>query len=145
MDFESASTDLDQEQMAPGSQEFVEQAVSEGDLDDAELDRLLATVWYYGDETDKVAAIDDCVENLGMEQDEVEDAVAEVADLIGDLVEEANEAMAEAVDEAEQASSEAPDAADVDAASVEVEDPVDAEEWEELWNSLPWSIPGENS
>ena len=145
VDFESASTDLDQEQMAPGSQEFVEQAVSEGDLDDAELDRLLATVWYYGDETDKVAAIDDCVENLGMEQDEVEDAVAEVADLIGDLVEEANEAMAEAVDEAEQASSEAPDAADVDAASVEVEDPVDAEEWEELWNSLPWSIPGENS
>lgn len=145
VDFESASTGLDQEQMAPGSQEFVEQAVSGGDLDDAELDRLLATVWYYGDEDDKVASTDACAESLGLERDEVEDGLSEVSDLIGELVEEANKAMAGAIDEAEKASSDAPEAAEADAASADVEDPVDAEEWEELWNSLPWSIPAENS
>ena len=145
VDFESASTGLDQEQMAPGSQEFVEQAVSGGDLDDAELDRLLATVWYYGDEDDKVASTDACAESLGLERDEVEDGLSEVSDLIGELVEEANKAMAGAIDEAEKASSDAPEATEADAASVDVEDPVDAEEWEELWNSLPWSIPAENS
>ena len=145
VDFGSASTDLDQKQMAPGSQEFVEQAVSEGDLDDAELDRLLATVWYYGDEADKVAATNTCAESLGMERDEVEDSVSEVSDLIGDLVEEANEAMAGAIDEVEKASSDTPEEADTDTGAGSVEDPVDAEEWEELWDSLPWSIPAENS
>ena len=146
VDLESGSTDLDQEQMAPASQEFVEQALNADDLDDADLDRLLAIAWYYGDESDKVAAIDECAQSLGMGRDEVEDAVAEVADQIGALVEEANEAMAEAMDQAEQASSEAQDTADAtDAASVDVEDPVGAEEWEELWDSLPWSIPAETS
>lgn len=133
VDFESASTVLDQEQMAPSSQEFVERAVGEGDLDDAELDRLLATVWYYGDEADKVAATDACAENLGMGRDEVEDGLSEVSGLIGELVAEANEAMTGAVDEVEKA------------ASADVEDPVDAQEWEELWDSLPWSIPAEDS
>ncbi|SIO91252.1 hypothetical protein [Nocardiopsis sp. JB363] len=146
VDLESGSTDLDQEQMAPASQEFVEQALNADDLDEADLDRLLATAWYYGDESDKVAAIDECAQSLGMGSDEVEDAIAEVADQIGALVEEAGEAMAEAMDQAEQASTDAQDAADTtDAASADMEDPVGAEEWEELWDSLPWSIPAETS
>ncbi|MBR8745379.1 hypothetical protein [Nocardiopsis sp. MG754419] len=140
VDFDSGSSDLDQEQMTPTSGQFVERALGSGDLGDDERDRLLATVWYYGDEADKVAATGDCADRFGVERSEVEDVISEVADLIAELIAEADQAMSDAMDQVEQASADTRDAA-----STDVEDPVGAQEWEELWDSLPWSIPSENS
>ncbi|WP_017589376.1 hypothetical protein [Nocardiopsis ganjiahuensis] len=132
VDFGSGRTDLDPSQMTKSSGTLVEKALNRDDLDDAERDRLLATVWYYGYENDKVAATNDCARQFGIERSEVEDVLAEVADLIGQLVQEANESVSQTMDEVEKATGE-------------VTDPVDAEEWAELWESLPWSLPEETS
>lgn len=131
VDFGAGQTDLDATQMTKTSGEFVERALAKNDLDDAERDRLLATVWYYGDENDKVAATDDCAQQLDIERSEVEDALAEIADLIGQIVQEANESLSQAMDQVEKTTGE----------SSQVTDPVDADEWAELWESLPWTLP----
>lgn len=132
VDFGSGQTDLDDAQMTEVSGEFVEKALSKNDLDDAERDRLLATVWYYGNENDKVAATNDCAQQFDLERSEVENVIAEVGELIGQLVQEANESMSKAMDEVQKVTGE-----------TGVTDPVNAEEWAELWDSLPWSIPVE--
>jgi hypothetical protein len=132
VDFESGETGLDEAQLAPDSGEFVEQALAKEDLDDAERDRLLATVWYYGDEGDKNAAVDTCAQENGLERAQVEEAIAEIADLIAELVAEAEAAEAEA----EKVGSDAE-------AAVSELDTVDDEEWRELWDSLPWSVPAQ--
>ncbi|WP_306368532.1 hypothetical protein [Nocardiopsis sp. CC223A] len=132
VDFESGETGLDGSQLAQDSGEFVEQALGKEDLDDAERDRLLATVWYYGDEGDKNAAIDTCAQENELERAQVEQVVAELADLIAELAAEAEAA----VTEAEKADD------DADAAVSEL-DTVDDEEWRELWDSLPWSVPSQ--
>lgn len=140
VEFGSGQTDLNHEQMTPTSAKFVERALAQDGLGDADRDRLLATVWYYGNENDKVAATNDCARSFGLERSEVEDVLDEVAHLIGELVQEANETVANSMDEAQQAI----DAAELpEDGTVEIEDPVDAEEWEELWESLPWSLPAE--
>jgi hypothetical protein len=135
VDFRSGQTDLDSAQMTQISGEFVEKALAKNDLDDAERDRLLATVWYYGDESDKAAATDDCARQFDIERSEVEDVLAEISHLIGQIIQEANESLSQAMDEVEKATGEA----------AEVTDPVDAEEWAELWESLPWTLPTETS
>ncbi|GAA1076065.1 hypothetical protein [Nocardiopsis metallicus] len=135
VDFRSGQTDLDSAQMTQASGKFIEKALSKDDLDDAERDRLLATVWYYGDESDKAAATDDCARQFDIERSEVEDALAEISHLIGQIIQEANESLSQAMDEVEKATGEAG----------QVTDPVDAEEWAELWESLPWTLPAETS
>ena len=133
VDFGSGQTDLDPSQMTKTSGAFVEKALTQNDLDDAERDRLLATIWYYGDENDKVAATNDCARQFDIERSEVEDVLSEIADLIGQIVQEANESVSQAMDEVEKTTGE----------TGEVTDPVDAEEWAELWESLPWTLPEE--
>ncbi|MFE9242369.1 hypothetical protein [Nocardiopsis sp. NPDC006938] len=137
VDFGSGSSELDTTQMTSTSGAFVERALATTDLGDAERDRLLATVWYYGDESAKVNATNDCARQLGLERAEVEDALAEVSGIIGELVQEANESMANSMDEVSKASGGA-------AGAGSVTEPVGADEWADLWDSLPWSIPVEN-
>lgn len=138
VDFASGESEIDPAKMTRTSSEFVERALSGADLGDAERDRLLATVWYYGHEDDKVAATDDCASRFGLERSEVEDVVTEVSGIIAELVREADESVASSMDEVRRTSGEAAEAQPVT-------DPVGAEEWAELWDSLPWSIPVENS
>ena len=133
VDFRSGQTDLDSAQMTQISGEFVEKALAKNDLDDAERDRLLATVWYYGDESDKTAATNDCARQLDIERGEVEAVLTEISHLIGQIVQEANESLSQAMDEVEKTTGEAG----------QVTDPVDAEEWAKLWESLPWTLPEE--
>ncbi|GAA1460825.1 hypothetical protein NE857_09990 [Nocardiopsis exhalans] len=135
VDFRSGQTDLDSAQMTQTSGKFIEKALSKDDLDDAERDRLLATVWYYGDESDKAAATNDCARQFDIERSEVEDVLAEISHLIGQIIQEANESLSQAMDEVEKATGEAG----------QVTDPVDAEEWAKLWESLPWTLPEETS
>lgn len=137
VDFGSGETVLDTEALTPDSGAFVEQALAKGDLDDAERDRMLATVWYYGAEEQKTSATSECAQANDMDAAEVEAVLAEVADLIAELIQEAEAAMTEGMDQVSQAvqDAELPESAEID--------PVDAQEWEELWESLPWSIPAE--
>ncbi|CAL9418224.1 hypothetical protein SUDANB121_01815 [Nocardiopsis dassonvillei] len=130
VDFETGESGLDESQLTPDSGEFVEQALSKDDLDDAERDRLLATVWYYGDEGDKTAAVDTCAQENGLERSEVEEVLASIADLIAELVAEA-EAAAAGPEKTGR---------DTEAAVSEL-DTIGDEEWRELWDSLPWSVP----
>ncbi|MFD6098673.1 hypothetical protein ACFVWN_21590 [Nocardiopsis flavescens] len=130
VDFETGDSGLDESQLTKDSGEFVERALSQEDLDDAERDRLLATVWYYGDEGDKNAALDTCAQENDIERAQVEEVLDEVADLIAELVAEAD-AAASGTEEA---------GADVDAAAAGL-DTVDDAEWRQLWDSLPWSVP----
>jgi hypothetical protein len=135
LDFGSGRTELDAEQMTQTSGDFVERALAGNDLDDAERDRLLATVWYYGDENEKVAATNDCALQFGLERGVVEGVVTGVSDLIGQLAQEADESGARSTDGGENTSGE----------TDEVTDPVGADEWAQLWESLPWTIPTESS
>ena len=139
VDFDSASSKLDHELMTPTSKKFVEKALNNDALSDDERDRLLATAWYYGHEGDKVDAVDDCAEHFDLQRGQVEDVINQVSDLIAELIQEAEEAQAEAVDQGDRAGSDA-QVSDQDV-SVDITDPIGADEWEELWNSLPWSIP----
>ncbi|WP_304453932.1 hypothetical protein [Nocardiopsis sp. YSL2] len=137
VDFGSGETVLDAEALTPDSGAFVERALSKGDLNDAERDRLLATVWYYGAEEQKTSATGECAQANDMDRAEVEEVLAEVAHLIAALVQEAEDAMTEGMDQVSQTGQggELPEEAEID--------PVDAQEWQELWESLPWSIPAE--
>ncbi|RKS10239.1 hypothetical protein DFP74_5996 [Nocardiopsis sp. Huas11] len=135
VDFGSGQTVLDTKSLTPDSGAFVEQALTKGDLNDAERDRLLATVWYYGAEDQKTAATGECAQANDMDKAEVEAVLAEVADQIAALVQEAQAAMTEGMDQVSQT------VQDGDMTEQAEIDPVDAQEWQELWESLPWSIP----
>ncbi|WP_431872412.1 hypothetical protein [Nocardiopsis eucommiae] len=137
VDFGSGESELDTARMSGTSGALVERALSGADLDDAQRDRLLATVWYYGDEAAKETATNDCAHRFGMEPAEVEEVLAEVSGLIGELAQERDQSVSSSMDEVRRTH----DAAEAGA----VTDPVGAEEWAELWDSLPWSIPVENS
>lgn len=132
VDFEAGETGLDESQLTPDSGEFVEQALSKEDLDDAERDRLLATVWYYGDEGDKTTAVDTCAQENDLERAQVEEVLTEIADLIAELVAEAEAAAAQA----EKVGNDAQ-------AAVSELDTIGDEEWRELWDSLPWNVPAQ--
>lgn len=132
VDFETGESGLDESQLTKDSGEFVEQALSKDDLDDAERDRLLATVWYYGDEGDKTAAVDTCAQENDLERAQVEEVLASIADLIAELVAEAEAAAAGAEETG----------ADAEAAVSEL-DTIGDEEWRKLWDSLPWSVPAQ--
>jgi hypothetical protein len=138
VDFGSGETVLDTDALSPDSGAFVEQALTKEDLTDTERDRLLATVWYYGEEEQKTAATDDCAQANELDKAEVEAVLAEVADLIAALVQEANAAVTEGMDEVSQA------VRDAELTGQSEIDPVDAAEWRELWESLPWSVPAED-
>ncbi|KOX24175.1 hypothetical protein [Nocardiopsis sp. NRRL B-16309] len=137
VDFGSGETVLDTESLTPDSGAFVEQALSKGDLDDAERDRLLATVWYYGDEEQKNSATTECARANDIDTAAVEGVLDDVADEIAALVQEAEDAMTEGMDQVSQTGQdgELPEEGEID--------PVDDEEWQELWESLPWSFPTE--
>ncbi|MFE3457624.1 hypothetical protein ACFXKD_08755 [Nocardiopsis aegyptia] len=137
VDFGSGETVLDTEALTPDSGAFVEQALTKGDLNDAERDRLLATVWYYGAEEQKTAATSECAQSNDMDTAEVEAVLAEVADEIAALVQEAEAAMTEGMDQVSQTGQDGEPTGEAEI------DPVDAQEWQELWESLPWSIPAE--
>lgn len=138
VDFGSGESELDTARMTGTSGALVERALAGSDLNDAERDRLLATVWYYGDEGDRAVATNDCAERFGMEPAEVEEVLAEVSGIIGELAQENDRSMSSSMDEVRRMSHDA-------AGTGPVTDPVGAEEWAELWDSLPWSIPVENS
>lgn len=142
VDFDSASSELDHELMTPDDEKFIARALDEEDLSDEERDRLLATVWYYGHEDDKVAAVDDCARRFDLERREVEDVLDEVDDLIAGLVQEADGAQTDTSDQSVEG--EADEQVFEEEVSADVEDPIGEDEWEKLWNSLPWSVPTEN-
>ncbi|MDE3719962.1 hypothetical protein PWG71_01075 [Nocardiopsis sp. N85] len=131
VDFEAGDSGIDESQLTPDSGAFVEQALSKDDLDDAERDRLLATVWYYGHEGDKNTALDECAQANDLDRAEVEQILNEVADIIAELVAEAEAAAAAKMEEADDKAEEV--LSDLDT--------VDDEEWRALWDSLPWSVP----
>ncbi|OOC52895.1 MULTISPECIES: hypothetical protein [Nocardiopsis] len=124
VDFETGETDLVQAGMTPSSGEFVERVLAGEQLGAAELDRLLATVWHYGDEGDKTGAVSACAQDLSLTRAEVEEIIFDLSPLIAELVQEAEQ---------------------YEAGSTRTVEPIGAEEWQELWDSVPWSFPGENS
>ncbi|MDT0327531.1 hypothetical protein RM479_03810 [Nocardiopsis sp. DSM 44743] len=131
VDFEAGDSGIDESQLTPDSGAFVEQALSKDDLDDAERDRLLATVWYYGHEGDKNTALDECAQANDLDRAEVEQILNEVADIIAELVAEAEADAAAKMEEADDKAEEV----------ISDLDTVDDEEWRALWDSLPWSVP----
>ncbi|WP_026117893.1 hypothetical protein [Nocardiopsis alkaliphila] len=135
------SSKLDHELMTPADEEFLAQALGQNDLGDDERDLLLATVWYYGHEDDKVAAVDDCAQRFGLERGEVEDVIGQVDGLISDLVQEADGAQADTT--ADAAEGESGDQV-FEEVSTDVQDPIGEDEWGKLWDSLPWSVSTES-
>ncbi|WP_026122373.1 hypothetical protein [Nocardiopsis halotolerans] len=135
VDFGTGETSLAEAGMTPSSKEFVERtlALALEELSDEERDRLLATIWYYGDEGAKAGAVDDCARTLDMTRGEVETVIYGLASVIAELVEAAeqheathDETVARTLDVVE------------DTLPVE---PIGAAEWEEMVTSLPWSLP----
>ncbi|WP_150242278.1 prolipoprotein diacylglyceryl transferase [Nocardiopsis quinghaiensis] len=120
VNFGTGEVHLDQAGLAPSSGAFVERALTREQLGAAERDRLLATVWYYGDEGDKTGAVDDCARDLSLTRTEVEEVVFDLSPLIAELVREAEQH---------------------EAGSTRTVEPIGAEEWRELWDSMPWSLP----
>ncbi|MFD6949450.1 hypothetical protein A6A08_04940 [Nocardiopsis sp. TSRI0078] len=124
VDFETGGTSLDQSGMAPSSGAFVERVLAQDRLGAAELDRLLATAWYYGGEKDKTGAVSGCARDLAMTRAEVEEAVFGLSSLIAEIVREAEQHGT---------------------GSTRTVEPIGAEEWQALWDSLPWSFPAATS
>lgn len=130
----TGETKLDDVTLIPAGKELIERVLSRGRITATERDRLLATVWYYGDERDKTSAIDDCARTLGLERSEVEKIVSGLAWLIAELVGEVN--ARHRVEHEENVARTLK--GEVTDPSV---DPVGAEEWQQLMESLPWSLP----
>lgn len=133
MDFETGGSGLGEAGLSLSSREFVEQVLAKEELTDDERDRLLATVWYYGDESGKTGAVDGCARELGLTSDEVEKVVFELAELIAELAQETDQQAAEGMDNVSPALGKTASALPVE--------PIGAEEWEKLRQSLPWSFP----
>ncbi|MFE0267078.1 hypothetical protein ACFWZ7_10470 [Nocardiopsis alba] len=161
VDLDTGESRLDRSRMTPTAERYLDEALAAKPLDDTGRDRLLATVWYYGDEGDKVAATDDCAQRFSLRDEEVEGVLGQVSDLIAGMVRDAEEVAFGSEETTEEAPAEAPveevapeatDTADgaggTTRESTEQEspelviDPIGAAEWNELLDSLPWSLPG---
>ncbi|MET9780021.1 hypothetical protein ABZY32_03025 [Nocardiopsis alba] len=161
VDLDTGESRLDRSRMTPTAERYLDEALAAKPLDDTGRDRLLATVWYYGDESDKVAATDDCAQRFSLRDEEVEGVLGQVSDLIAGMVRDAEEVAFGSEETTEEAPAEAPveevapeatDTADgaegTTRESAEQEspelviDPIGAAEWNELLDSLPWSLPG---
>lgn len=160
VDLDTGESRLDRSRMTPTAERYLDEALAAKPLDDTGRDRLLATVWYYGDEGDKVAATDDCAQRFSLRDEEVEGVLGQVSDLIAGMVRDAEEVAFGSEETTEEAPAEAPveevapeatDTADgaegTTRESAEQEspelviDPIGAAEWNELLDSLPWSLP----
>ncbi|WP_017534250.1 hypothetical protein [Nocardiopsis alba] len=161
VDLDTGESRLDRSRMTPTAERYLDEALAAKPLDDTGRDRLLATVWYYGDEGDKVAATDDCAQRFSLRDEEVEGVLGQVSDLIAGMVRDAEEVAFGSEETTEEAPAEAPveevapEATDTaegtetttrESAEQEspelVIDPIGAAEWNELLDSLPWSLPG---
>lgn len=139
VDFDSGETTLEDEELSEETQAFLDHALSADELSDEERDLLLATVWRHGDEEDKASAVNECADEFALEESDVEDVVAETTELAPEGQETAPEGQETASEPSEERThvSDGEDAPEADI------DPIDDEEWEELWESLPWSLPAE--
>ncbi|WP_444962883.1 hypothetical protein [Nocardiopsis sp. M1B1] len=137
--FESGETRLGE--MTPASAEFVERAVATERLGDGDLDRLLATVWYYGDEGVKTGAVEHCAEDVEMSRTELEGLISDLGGIIAVLVEEAEKHDATHEENVARTLEEVNATLPVEVDATSVMDPIGAQEWAELTRSLPWSFP----
>ncbi|MCK9873328.1 hypothetical protein MRI28_27520 [Nocardiopsis dassonvillei] len=141
--FESGETRLGE--MTPASAEFVERAVATERLGDGDLDRLLATVWYYGDEGVKTGAVEHCAEDVEMSRTELEGLISDLGGIIAVLVEEAEKHDATHEENVARTLEEVNATLPVEVDATSVTDPIGAQEWAELTRSLPWSFPAGTS
>ncbi|MEU1899170.1 hypothetical protein ABZ512_12380 [Nocardiopsis dassonvillei] len=132
-------------EMTPASTEFVERAVAAERLGDGDLDRLLATVWYYGDEGVKTGAVEHCAEDVQMSRTELEGLISDLGEMIAVLVEEAEKHDATHEENVARTLEEVNATLPVEVDATEVLDPIGAQEWAELAQSLPWSFPAGTS
>ncbi|XKK37823.1 hypothetical protein HFP72_24395 [Nocardiopsis sp. ARC36] len=142
VDFGSGATEPVGARLPLAEGEFVEQALTKDQLTAEDRDRLLATVWNHGEEDAKTGAVDHCAGELRLDPVQVEGVIGAVVERVGDLLQEpAQEAAQEAAPAVEQVSdgSGAQEGAAADTGAEPV-DPVDAQEWEEMWASLPWKF-----
>ncbi|NKY99827.1 hypothetical protein [Nocardiopsis alborubida] len=137
--FESGGTSLGE--MTPASAEFVERALATERLGDGDLDRLLATVWYYGDEGVRTGAVEHCAEDVEMSRTELEELILDLGEMIAVLVEEAEKHDATHEENVARTLEEVNSTLPVEVDSTTVMDPIGAEEWAEMADSLPWSFP----
>ncbi|MFE1402033.1 hypothetical protein ACFW53_29175 [Nocardiopsis dassonvillei] len=137
--FETGETRLGE--MTPASTQFVERAVAAERLGDGDLDRLLATVWYYGDEGVKTVAVEHCAEDVQMSRTELEGLISDLGEMIAVLVEEAEKHDATHEENVARTLEEVNATLPVEVDATEVLDPIGAQEWAELAQSLPWSFP----
>ncbi|MCP3016472.1 hypothetical protein NGM33_24395 [Nocardiopsis dassonvillei] len=128
-------------EMPPASTEFVERAVAAERLGDGDLDRLLATVWYYGDEGVKTGAVEHCAEDVQMSRTELEGLISDLGEMIAVLVEEAEKHDATHEENVARTLEEVNATLPVEVDAAEVLDPIGAQEWAELAQSVPWSFP----
>ncbi|MFE1391968.1 hypothetical protein ACFW3Z_03780 [Nocardiopsis alba] len=161
VDLDTGESRLDRSRMTPTAERYLDEALAAKPLDDTGRDRLLATVWYYGDEGDKAAATDDCAQRFSLRDEEVDGVLDQVSDLIAGMIRDAEEVAFGSEETTEEAPAEAPveevapEATDTaegtetttrESAEQEspelVIDPIGAAEWNELLDSLPWSLPG---
>lgn len=141
VDLDSGETTLDEDALPEGTEAFLDQALTVDELSEDERDRLLAVVWQHGDERDKTSAARDCAAEFRLEQNEVEGVVGETSGHIDETAQENQEGQETTSEDPKERTHVS---ADGDAPETEL-DPVDAEEWEEMWESLPWSLPEEQS
>ena len=137
VDFETGESGLDESQLTPAGGEFVERALTKDQLTEDDRDQLLATVWHYGEEGAKTGAVVHCADALGLENAQVEAVIGEIADRVGELLQGSGQEAAPGVEQVADEGAQEDAAAGADSEPFE---PVDAQEWEELWASLPWSI-----
>jgi hypothetical protein len=128
-------------EMTPASAEFVERAMTAERLGDGDLDRLLATVWYYGDEGVKTGAVEHCAQDVEMSRTELEEIIFGLGEMIAELVKEAEKHEAAHEENVARTVEEVNAALPVELDPATVLDPIGAEEWAELADSLPWSFP----
>ncbi|WP_047871014.1 hypothetical protein [Nocardiopsis sp. RV163] len=128
-------------EMTPASAEFVERAVATERLGDGDLDRLLATVWYYGDEGVRTGAVEHCAEDVEMSRTELEGLISDLGGIIAVLVEEAEKHDAAHEENVARTLEEVNATLPVEVDATSVVDPIGAQEWAELTRSLPWSFP----
>lgn len=137
VDFGTGESQVEANRTTPASGVFVEQALTKDQLSEDDRDQLLATVWEYGEADAKTAAVDACAADLGLEPAAVEGVIMQISNPTAP-----QESVQEPVPAADAVSG-ASGAQDVPAGGAgdqPVADPVDAQEWEELWVSLPWSL-----
>ncbi|WP_433698057.1 hypothetical protein [Nocardiopsis sp. CA-288880] len=138
VDFGSGATEPVGARLPLAEGEFVEQALSKDQLTAEDRDRLLAAVWNHGEEDARSGAVDHCAGELGLDPVQVEGVIGAVVERVGDLFQEPAQEAAPAVEQvSDGGGAQEGAAADTGAEPV---DPVDAQEWEEMWASLPWKF-----